>query len=72
LTLIKNDIAGWTPRLLDRKIDHLASVIAAMHTGQGPDLLGVCEIETAWSSTNSASGCIQDRLQEPAERRVHP
>jgi hypothetical protein len=69
-TLIKNDIAGWTPQLL-RKIDHLASVIAAMHTGQGPDLLGVCEIETAWSFTNSAKGRMQDRLQQPAERRVH-
>jgi hypothetical protein len=53
-TLIKNDIAGWTPRLRDRKIDHLASVIVGMDAGQGPDLLGVCDIETAWSSTNSA------------------
>jgi hypothetical protein len=36
---------GWTPQLRDRKIDQLASVIAAMNTGQGPDLLGVCEVE---------------------------
>lgn len=28
---IKNDIAGWTPELRDRKIDQLASVIAAMN-----------------------------------------
>src|SRR5829696_6234386 len=42
---IKNDIAGWTPQLRDRKIDQLASVITAMNTGQGPDLLGVCEVE---------------------------
>jgi len=55
-TLVKNDNAGWMPQLLDRKIDHLASVMAAMHTGQGLDLLDVCEIETAWSSTNSAKG----------------
>jgi hypothetical protein len=27
---IKNDIAGWTPQLRDRKIDQLASVIAMM------------------------------------------
>jgi hypothetical protein len=31
---IKDDIAGWTPQLRDRKIDQLASVIAAMNTGQ--------------------------------------
>jgi hypothetical protein len=41
---IKNDISGWTPQLRDRKIEQLASVIAAMNTGQGPDLLGVCEV----------------------------
>jgi predicted extracellular nuclease len=42
---IKDEIGGWTPQLRDRKIDQLASVIAAMNTGQGPDLLGVCEVE---------------------------
>ena len=42
---IKNDIAGWTPMLRDRKIEQLASVIAAMNNSNGPDLLGVCEVE---------------------------
>jgi predicted extracellular nuclease len=52
---IKNDIAGWTPELRDRKIEQLASVIAAMNTGQGPDLLGVCEVENRF---------VVDRLVE--------
>jgi len=38
-------IKGWTPALRDRKIGQLASVIAQMNGGAGPDLLGVCEIE---------------------------
>ena len=42
---IKNDIAGWTPELRDRKVAQLASVIAQMNDGAGPDLLGVCEVE---------------------------
>ena len=42
---IEGDIAGWTPRLRDRKIHQLASVIAGMNTRRGPDLLGVCEVE---------------------------
>jgi Endonuclease/Exonuclease/phosphatase family len=42
---IKNDIAGWTPQLRDRKIDQLASLITTMNNGRGPDLLGVCEVE---------------------------
>ena len=40
------DIVGWTPQLRDRKIDQLASVIARMNNAAGPDLLGVCEVET--------------------------
>lgn len=45
LRTIKNDIAGWTPQLRDRKIAQLASVIVQMNGGAGPDLLGVCEVE---------------------------
>lgn len=36
-----SNISGWTPQLRDRKIAQLASVIAAMNSGAGPDLLGV-------------------------------
>jgi hypothetical protein len=43
--VIANDIAGWTPALRDRKVAQLASVIAQMNNGAGPDLLGVCEVE---------------------------
>ncbi len=42
---IQNDIAGWTPARRDAKVAQLASVIAQMNAGAGPDLLGVCEIE---------------------------
>ena len=42
---IGSDLAGWTPERRDRKIAQLASVIAQMNSGSGPDLLGVCEVE---------------------------
>ena len=42
---IKDDIAGWTPELRDRRTHQLASIIAGMNGGEGPDLLGVCEVE---------------------------
>jgi len=38
-------VVGWTPALRDQKIAQLASVIAQMNGGRGPDLLGVCEVE---------------------------
>jgi len=36
---------GWDQTAFDSKVVNLASVINMMHDGQGPDLLGVCEIE---------------------------
>ena len=42
---IGDDLAGWTPARRDRKVSQLASVIAQMNDGAGPDLLGVCEVE---------------------------
>lgn len=39
------DLAGWTPARRDKKISQLASVIAQMNAGAGPDMLGVCEVE---------------------------
>jgi predicted extracellular nuclease len=46
--VIKKDIAGWTPRLRDRKISQLASIVVRMNDGEGPDLLGVCEVENRY------------------------
>ena len=40
-----DSLKNWTPVLRDLKIKQLASVIAQMHDGAGPDLLGVCEVE---------------------------
>ena len=42
---VGRDLVGWTAQLRDRKIAQLASVIAQMNDGTGPDLLGVCEVE---------------------------
>lgn len=40
-----DSLKGWTPVLRDLKITQLASVIAQMNEGSGPDLIGVCEVE---------------------------
>ena len=36
---------GWTEEILAVKIKNLASVINLLHDGQGPDLLGLAEVE---------------------------
>ena len=44
---IAADLRAWTPTVLKRKIKNLASVIDQMNEGNGPDILGVCEVENA-------------------------
>jgi endonuclease/exonuclease/phosphatase family metal-dependent hydrolase len=43
--VLRDELAGWTQAVLDRKIAQLASVIRRLAGGNGPDLLGVCEVE---------------------------
>ena len=42
---IGSELKGWNPGLLKRKIQQLGEVVSAMNGGNGPDLLGVCEVE---------------------------
>jgi hypothetical protein len=37
---------GWTEERLEQKLDNLTEIIAGMYGGRGPDLLGLCEIES--------------------------
>ncbi|ETT24124.1 hypothetical protein RAJCM14343_1484 [Rhodococcus aetherivorans] len=61
---IKESIAGWTPELRDRKINQLAAVIATMNTGQGPDLLGVCEVENRFV-VDRLVAAVNDKIPAP-------
>lgn len=45
---LASDLSGWTQALFDTKISQLASIIRQMNGGQGPDILGVCEVENAY------------------------
>lgn len=42
---LAGELQGWTAAVRDRKIQNLASIVNQMFNGQGPDLLGVCEVE---------------------------
>lgn len=45
--VVAKDLAGWTKKLFDKKIAQLAHGISQINRGEGPDLLGVCEVENA-------------------------
>jgi hypothetical protein len=36
---------GWTPEVYAAKLANLAKAVNELHDGQGPELLGVCEVE---------------------------
>jgi endonuclease/exonuclease/phosphatase family metal-dependent hydrolase len=42
------DLKGWSEQLFATKIGQLASIIRQMNGGQGPGILGVCEVENAF------------------------
>ena len=42
---LQNELQGWDQTILDKKIKQLAKIIVKMNQGQGPDVLGVCEVE---------------------------
>ncbi len=49
--LVKNlasELKGWDQPLFDTKIKQLASIIRQMNSAEGPDILGVCEVENAY------------------------
>lgn len=45
---LASQLSGWTQELFDTKINQLASIIRQMNSNQGPDILGVCEVENAF------------------------
>jgi predicted extracellular nuclease len=42
---LEKELTGWTQEILDTKIDQLSKIISKVNQNQGPDILGVCEIE---------------------------
>ena len=45
---IRSDVRNWTPQVLDTKISQLSKIIKQMNGGNGPDILGLCEIENEY------------------------
>jgi endonuclease/exonuclease/phosphatase family metal-dependent hydrolase len=45
---LKGELAGWNKTVLDKKIAQLASILLQVNQGNGPDLLGVCEVENRY------------------------
>ncbi|WP_321825986.1 endonuclease/exonuclease/phosphatase family protein [Maribacter dokdonensis] len=40
-----NELKGWDATVLNQKIANLTAIISKFNNGEGPDILGVCEVE---------------------------
>lgn len=67
---VGHDLRGWTQALFDRKISQLASIIAQMKNGAGPDLLGVCEVENRFA-LQALADALNQLLPARAYQIVH-
>lgn len=67
---LAKELTGWTQALFMRKISQLASIIAQLKKGEGPDLLGVCEVENAFALSTLANA-VNALLPERSYDIVH-
>ncbi len=58
---VRRDLRGWTEELFQTKVSQLASIIALLGNGTGPDILGVCEVENRYAM-NALTAIIEDLL----------
>jgi predicted extracellular nuclease len=67
---VGSDLAGWTQALFQRKVSQLATIIAAMSHGLGPDILGVCEVENRFA-LDALTAELSNRLPNRNYNVVH-
>ncbi len=63
---IGKELLGWTAAIRDKKLDQLASIISQLFGGAGPDLLGVCEVES-----EAVLQLLVDRMNQDLPNRTY-
>lgn len=43
---LSGELKGWTKEVLEKKLENLSSVIKQINSNKGPDILGICEVES--------------------------
>lgn len=44
--VLRKELKGWTNTVLNKKTSQISKIIAQLNGGAGPDILGVCEVES--------------------------
>lgn len=43
--MLKRELKGWNQEILDKKIIQISKIISRINDGNGPDIIGICEVE---------------------------
>ena len=44
--VIGKELTGWNAEVLGKKLSQLSTVISQINNNHGPDILGICEVES--------------------------
>jgi predicted extracellular nuclease len=61
--VLKNDLEGWTDDILEKKINQLVKMLRIINESNGPDILGICEVEN-----KNVLRKFRDSLQQTLDR----
>jgi predicted extracellular nuclease len=61
--VLKNDLEGWTDDILEKKINQLVKMLHIINESNGPDILGICEVEN-----KNVLRKFRDSLQQTLDR----
>jgi predicted extracellular nuclease len=61
--VLKKELEGWTDEILEKKIYQLVKMLRTINGFNGPDILGVCEVEN-----ESVLNKFRDALQQALDR----
>ncbi|MDH3713591.1 MAG: endonuclease [Gammaproteobacteria bacterium] len=67
---IRSDLRGWSTELFRHKLKQLASIIEQLNDGNGPDLLGVCEVENKFV-IDELCALLNERTAQRNYKPVH-
>jgi predicted extracellular nuclease len=61
--VLKKDLEGWTDDILEKKINQLVKMLRIINESNGPDILGICEVEN-----KNVLRKFRDSLQQTLDR----
>ncbi len=60
--ILNDELKGWDDIVLNTKLEQLSTVISKMNDNNGPDLIGVCEVE---------DGPVINKLVDKIKEKIH-